>query len=83
MNDPFAQCAVVASIARHPTVRNISKKWAVIINAGGPPDLEQIKAVMIRHGLVHALPQKLTGEITPQQRLGSNLSLGAEVKITN
>jgi len=34
------------------------REMAVIINAGGPPDLEKIKAVMTRHGLVPVLPQK-------------------------
>ena len=31
---------------------------AAILNAGGPPDLEKIKAVMNRHGLIPALPEK-------------------------
>ncbi len=34
------------------------REMAAIVNAGGPPDLEKIKAVMIRHGLVPALPQR-------------------------
>src|SRR5258708_2444 len=34
------------------------REMAALVNAGGPPDLEKIKAVMIRHGLVPALPQK-------------------------
>ena len=34
------------------------REMAVIINAGGPPDLETIKAVMMKHGLIPALPQK-------------------------
>jgi len=34
------------------------REMAAIINAGGPPDLEKMKAVMTRHGLVPALPQK-------------------------
>jgi hypothetical protein len=29
-----------------------------VVNAGGPPDLEKIKAVMTKHGVVPALPQK-------------------------
>jgi quercetin dioxygenase-like cupin family protein len=33
-------------------------EMAAIVNAGGLPDLEKIKAVMTRHGLVPALPQK-------------------------
>jgi quercetin dioxygenase-like cupin family protein len=32
------------------------KEMAAIIHAGGPPDLEKIKAVMTQHGLVPALP---------------------------
>jgi len=31
---------------------------AAISKAGGPPDLEKIKAVMTRHGLIPAPPQK-------------------------
>jgi quercetin dioxygenase-like cupin family protein len=34
------------------------KEVAAIIHAGGPPDLEKIKAVMTKHGLVPAQPQK-------------------------
>ena len=34
------------------------REMAAIVNAGGPPDLEKIKAVMTRHGLVPALPPK-------------------------
>ena len=34
------------------------REMAAIVNAGGPPDLEKIKAVMSRHGLVPSLPQK-------------------------
>lgn len=33
------------------------REIAAIISAGGPPDLEKIKAVMTRHGLVPAPPQ--------------------------
>jgi quercetin dioxygenase-like cupin family protein len=29
---------------------------AAIVNAGGPPDVEKLKAVMLRHGLVPAMP---------------------------
>jgi len=32
------------------------REMAAIINAGGPPDLEKIKAVMNKHGLVPAPP---------------------------
>jgi quercetin dioxygenase-like cupin family protein len=32
------------------------KETAAIVNAGGPPDLEKIKAVMAKHGLVPAMP---------------------------
>ncbi len=34
------------------------REMAAIINAGGPPDVEKLKAVMTRHGLVPAPPQK-------------------------
>ena len=34
------------------------REMAAIVNAGGPPDLAKIKAVMTRHGLVPALPLK-------------------------
>jgi quercetin dioxygenase-like cupin family protein len=33
------------------------KEAAAIVNAGGPPDVEKLKAVMVKHGLVPALPQ--------------------------
>ena len=33
------------------------REMAAIVNAGGPPDLEKIKAVMTKHGLVPALPR--------------------------
>jgi hypothetical protein len=34
------------------------RELASIVKAGVPPDLEKIKAVMARHGLVPALPVK-------------------------
>ena|SRR5215471_13528346 len=33
------------------------KEVAALVNAGGPPDLEKMKAVMTKHGLVPAIPQ--------------------------
>jgi quercetin dioxygenase-like cupin family protein len=33
------------------------KEAAAIVNAGGPPDVEKLKAVMAKHGLVPALPR--------------------------
>lgn len=33
------------------------REMAAILSAGGPPDVEKIKAVMARHGLVPALPR--------------------------
>ena len=33
------------------------RETAAIVNAGGPPDLEKLKAVLIRHGLVPVLPR--------------------------
>jgi quercetin dioxygenase-like cupin family protein len=32
------------------------KEAAAIVNAGGPPDLEKLKAVMAMHGLVPSMP---------------------------
>ena len=32
------------------------KETAAIVNAGGPPDLEQLKSVLARHGLVAVTP---------------------------
>ena len=32
------------------------KETAAIVNAGGPPDVEKLKAVLARHGLVAAMP---------------------------
>ena len=34
------------------------RETAAIVNAGGSPDLEKLKAVLTRHGLVPATPQK-------------------------
>jgi quercetin dioxygenase-like cupin family protein len=34
------------------------REMAAIINAGGPPDVEKLQAVMNKHGLVPAPPQK-------------------------
>ncbi len=33
------------------------KETAAIVHAGGPPDLEKVKAVMMKHGLVPVVPQ--------------------------
>ena len=33
------------------------KESAAIVNAGGPPDLEKLKALLAKHGLVAAMPQ--------------------------
>jgi hypothetical protein len=37
--------------------RDFFKEAAAIVNAGGPPDVEKLKAVMAKHGLVPAMPQ--------------------------
>jgi quercetin dioxygenase-like cupin family protein len=36
------------------------KEVAEIVNAGGPPDLEKLKRVMTKHGLVPVLPKRET-----------------------
>jgi len=33
------------------------REVAEIVNAGGPPDLEKLKSVMAKHGLIPALPK--------------------------
>jgi quercetin dioxygenase-like cupin family protein len=33
------------------------KETAAIVNAGGPPDVEKLKALMLKHGLVPVIPQ--------------------------
>ena len=33
------------------------KDIAEVLNAGGPPDIEKIKTVMLKHGLVPAIPK--------------------------
>ncbi|HXI50032.1 MAG TPA: cupin domain-containing protein, partial [Candidatus Saccharimonadales bacterium] len=33
------------------------KEMATIVNLRGPPDLEKLKAVMLKHGLVPVMPQ--------------------------
>lgn len=37
--------------------RDFFKETAAIVNAGGPPDIEKLKAVLAKHGLVAAIPQ--------------------------
>jgi quercetin dioxygenase-like cupin family protein len=32
------------------------KEAAAIVNAGGPPDVEKLKAILFKHGLVPAMP---------------------------
>ncbi len=32
------------------------KETAAVVNAGGPPDVEKLKAIMAKHGLVPAMP---------------------------
>jgi quercetin dioxygenase-like cupin family protein len=32
------------------------KEAAAIVNAGGPPDVDKLKAVLLKHGLVPAMP---------------------------
>jgi quercetin dioxygenase-like cupin family protein len=33
------------------------REAAAIVNTGGPPDVEKLKAVLLKHGLVPAMPQ--------------------------
>ena len=34
------------------------KEMAALVSAGGPPDVEKMKAVMMKHGLVPVMPQR-------------------------
>ena len=36
------------------------RQAAAIVNAGGPPDVEKLKAVLLKHGLVPAMPPAVT-----------------------
>lgn len=38
---------------------NFFKECAEIVNAGGPPDIEKLKSVMAKHGLVPVLPSQV------------------------
>jgi len=40
------------------------KETAAIVNAGGAPDVEKLKAVLLKHGLVPVLPPNLEGRRT-------------------
>lgn len=40
--------------------RDFFKEAAAIVNAGGPPDVEKLKAVLLKHGLEPALPHGVT-----------------------
>jgi len=40
------------------------KEMAAIVNAGGPPDVEKLKRVMLKHGLVPVLPPNSEGRGT-------------------
>lgn len=37
------------------------EEMAAIVNAGGPPDVEKLKQVMLKHGLVPVMPQNQEG----------------------
>ena len=40
------------------------KEMAAIVNAGGPPDVEKLKLVMLKHGLVPVMPPNSQGRGT-------------------
>jgi quercetin dioxygenase-like cupin family protein len=40
------------------------KEMAAIVNAGGPPDVDKMKMVMLKHGLVPVLPPSSQGKRT-------------------
>jgi len=40
------------------------QEMAAIVNAGGPPDVEKLKRVMLKHGLVPVMPANSEGRGT-------------------
>jgi quercetin dioxygenase-like cupin family protein len=46
------------------------RETAAIVNAGGPPDLEKLGAVLAKHGLVAAMPQTSERSGTEWRRQG-------------
>jgi len=53
-NSETVTLAVITPALLNP---DFFREMAVIINAGGPPDIEKVKTVMLKHGLVPVLPQ--------------------------
>jgi quercetin dioxygenase-like cupin family protein len=47
----------LAIITPGPLGPDFFREAAAIVNTGGPPDVEKLKAVMAKHGLVPAMPQ--------------------------
>jgi quercetin dioxygenase-like cupin family protein len=54
----FGQTAVKALAVITPALLgpDFFKEAAAIVNAGGPPDVEKLKAVLLKHGLVPVMP---------------------------
>ena len=58
-NNLKSACAMALAVVTPALIGpDFFREMAAIVNAGGPPDLEKIKAVMTRHGLVPAPTQK-------------------------
>lgn len=62
----FKQTAVKALAIITPALLgpDFFKDVAAIVNAGGPPDMEKLKVVMAKHGLVPSLPPNSEGRRT-------------------
>ena len=57
-SNPFDSVARALIVLSPDIGAQYFKDVAAVVNAGGPPDLEKLKAVMAKHGLVPATPQK-------------------------
>ncbi len=55
-NQKQTQAKALAVVTPALLGSNFFKDMAAIVNAGGPPDVEKMKAVMLKHGLVPVIP---------------------------
>ena len=53
------------------------REAAEVVNVGGPPDVERLKAVLARHGLVAVMPGKLSARL-PRNTLMTRKELEVE-----
>jgi hypothetical protein len=56
-NDKQADAKALAVVTPGLIGPEFFEETATIVNAGGPPNVEKLKAVMAKYGLVPAMPQ--------------------------